>query len=204
MKTISFPQGWRIIFFWSFLAASKTILTALAIALEKLAQSRHRFIAKISQKLKSYAQYNGVYLITFYQKYISPYKGFACAHRVLYKKDSCSQYVKTLLIEQDLQSAIALSHQRFRDCKKARLILQSKQLNSEDFEKESPKRKPRKNHFCSEALEEGFCDFITLPFDCADTDFDCIPDCGDGNFDCTPDCGDCGSSIDCTPSCDCG
>lgn len=32
-----------------------------------------------------------------YQRYLSPHKGFVCAHRRLHGGDSCSQYVKTVL-----------------------------------------------------------------------------------------------------------
>jgi hypothetical protein len=35
-----------------------------------------------------------VFSINFYQQYISPYKGYCWAHRILHGGDSCSQYVK--------------------------------------------------------------------------------------------------------------
>jgi len=33
-------------------------------------------------------------LISLYQRYVSPYKGFRCAHRVLHGGDSCSEYIQ--------------------------------------------------------------------------------------------------------------
>jgi len=211
MKTLSLPQRWRITIFWGFLFTCKTILATLVIALENLAKSRYHFISQTIQNLETQAQQIGVFLINFYQKYISPHKGFACAHRVLHGGNSCSQHVKNLLIEQDLQSAIQLSRQRFQACKDARIILHSEQIDSEDFEKETPQKEPEKNKFCNEST----CNTITLPFECADVCFDitpdcsdinldCAPDCSNLNLDCTPDCGDCASGLDCTPSCDCG
>lgn len=62
--------------------------------------------------------------IDLYQHNISPYKGFNCAHRMLHKGDSCSEYVKKLIIEQSLILAIEGSIQRFRDCAEASQKLQ--------------------------------------------------------------------------------
>lgn len=211
MNTSSFPQKWRIFIFRSFLLTCKTVLSTCIFALENLSRSRYHVITQIIQNLATHAQKTGVFLISIYQKYISPYKGFACAHRVLHGGNSCSQHVKILLTEQDLQSAITLSRKRFQACKDARIILQSEKINSEDFEKETPKKKPQENQFCNQQT----CDAITLPFectdacfditpDCSDINLDCAPDCGNINLDCTPDCGDCTSGLDCVPSCDCG
>jgi len=68
-----------------------------------------------------------VSLISAYQKYLSPYKGFSCAHRILYKGESCSNYMKRNLLEQDLITAIKISNQRFDECAQAHdtLVAQS-------------------------------------------------------------------------------
>jgi putative component of membrane protein insertase Oxa1/YidC/SpoIIIJ protein YidD len=63
--------------------------------------------------------------IGMYQSYISPYKGFACPHRVLHNSESCSMYVKRLLGEESLLSAIQLSHQRFKACATASRTLKA-------------------------------------------------------------------------------
>jgi len=63
--------------------------------------------------------------IATYQTYISPYKGFACAHRVLHNDESCSMYVKRMLGEESLTSAIGLSRQRFKACAVASRTLKS-------------------------------------------------------------------------------
>jgi putative component of membrane protein insertase Oxa1/YidC/SpoIIIJ protein YidD len=41
-----------------------------------------------------------------YQKYVSPHKGFSCAHRLLYGGESCSQYVKGAIAQNGLSRAI--------------------------------------------------------------------------------------------------
>jgi putative component of membrane protein insertase Oxa1/YidC/SpoIIIJ protein YidD len=54
--------------------------------------------------------------IDLYQQYLSPIKRFACPHRLLHSEESCSQYVKNLLLYQPLDIVIQMSAQRFRDC----------------------------------------------------------------------------------------
>ena len=54
--------------------------------------------------------------IQLYQQYLSPRKGFACPHRVLYRESSCSDYVKDVFLNSDLTSALQRSVHRFRSC----------------------------------------------------------------------------------------
>lgn len=61
--------------------------------------------------------------IGFYQRYISPYKGFRCAHRVLHSESSCSAYAKVMVQRQGLREAIPAIRQRFRDCGEAARVL---------------------------------------------------------------------------------
>ncbi|HEY9669159.1 MAG TPA: membrane protein insertion efficiency factor YidD [Coleofasciculaceae cyanobacterium] len=70
----------------------------------------------ISSSVEPLARKIAVNSITAYQAYISPHKGFACAHRILHGGESCSMHIKRLLGEQSLISAIQLSRQRFKDC----------------------------------------------------------------------------------------
>jgi putative component of membrane protein insertase Oxa1/YidC/SpoIIIJ protein YidD len=64
-----------------------------------------------------------VVIINGYQKYISPHKGFACPHRVLYGTESCSQYIKRVIDQEGLKAALKKSRLRFHLCKKANQIL---------------------------------------------------------------------------------
>ncbi len=81
--------------------------------------------------------------IGFYQKYISPYKGFSCAHRRLYGGESCSQYAKRIVLEEGVVIAWQKLTDRFRECKEASLILKSKRASIEE-ESERRKSKPRR------------------------------------------------------------
>ncbi|MBE9118480.1 membrane protein insertion efficiency factor YidD [Lusitaniella coriacea LEGE 07157] len=124
--------------------------------------------------------------ISGYQRYLSPHKGFSCAHRIVYGGDSCSQYVKRAIARQGLIAAIPLSQQRFADCKASHEVFKEKQKTSHR----------RRRHLCSssdcatpccEAIPE-FLDFEGCLSDFPD--IDCTPDCGDLSCDL-------GSLVDC-------
>ncbi len=67
--------------------------------------------------------------ISGYQKYISPYKGFRCAHRALYGGESCSEYVKNVIARRGLVTGIKSSRERFRECAYAYNILSDRLPN---------------------------------------------------------------------------
>ena len=64
-----------------------------------------------------------VLAINGYQKFISPYKGFCCAHRVVTGDVSCSEYVKRLIQQKGLFSSLSDIRQRFSDCKASAICL---------------------------------------------------------------------------------
>ena len=64
--------------------------------------------------------------ISGYQKFISPHKGFSCAHRVLYGCESCSQYFKQVIAEEGIVTAIANAKGRFQECREANEILKKR------------------------------------------------------------------------------
>lgn len=64
--------------------------------------------------------------IKTYQKHLSPRKGFACPHRLLYGGKSCSEYVKQQFLQTNLSSALKLSQTRFKACVTASQTLAGK------------------------------------------------------------------------------
>lgn len=154
--------------------------------------------------------------ISGYQKYISPRKGFSCAHRLLYGGESCSQYVKRIVSQQGLTLALKASRKRFQACREANQILRARYNRytyaSQNHEEEQERNKQKRNnaHYSNDCSNcaSGDCDAIAA---CLTTDpGDCgTPDCGDCNtgIDCgTIDCGsglDCGG-LDCGSGLDCG
>jgi putative component of membrane protein insertase Oxa1/YidC/SpoIIIJ protein YidD len=136
--------------------------------------------------------------ISGYQKYLSPHKGFACAHRVLYGGESCSQYIKRIIAEKGLKAALLQSRYRFQRCKEANLILrsQSEELGEEleppiETEENQQPRKPQPTTPRS-SCQDSF-DVVDLGINCTDAACNC-PEL----LNLTPDCGalDCGA-LDC-------
>ncbi|WP_206816081.1 membrane protein insertion efficiency factor YidD [Chroococcus sp. FPU101] len=80
-------------------------------------------------RLEVLTQRTALWSIDTYQKHISPKKGFACPHRLLYGGQSCSNYAKELLLHQDLSNAIGLTKKRFHDCTKASQKLDKSEIS---------------------------------------------------------------------------
>ncbi|MFN6463028.1 MAG: membrane protein insertion efficiency factor YidD [Nostoc sp. DedVER02] len=162
--------------------------------------------------------------ISGYQKHISPHKGFACAHRILYGGESCSAYFKRVIAQEGLKVAFVHSRERFQACKEANHILRKRAVacryismqieNSEESPEEAETQQRQKASGKVGQNPSFITSNNTECFDCTDLGCNCaemvsiIPDCG--SPDCgSPDCSgmDCGSldcsGVDC--SClDCG
>ena len=113
-------------------------------------------------------------LIALYQRFISPYKGFHCAHHQLNKGDTCSNAVKSLVHQHGLIKAWPKIQQRFTGCRQAYDILRSQSFSAHERS--------------SGARTDLFCDFpCDLPCDAS------VADCGSGKS---------GSSRECVSPCD--
>ncbi|NJN02407.1 MAG: membrane protein insertion efficiency factor YidD [Leptolyngbyaceae cyanobacterium RM1_1_2] len=73
------------------------------------------------------ARQGAIAAIDTYQRALSPHKGFACPHRLLYGRESCSDYARQLLHNQSLLQAAKTLPQRFRLCQQAAQQLQASQ-----------------------------------------------------------------------------
>jgi len=99
--------------------------------------------------------------ISGYQKFISPHKGFACAHRVLYGCESCSQYFKQVIAEEGIFIAIANAKGRFQECREANEIIKKRRA----------KCKSRREYYASRlpantvAIESGEPENSDIPED---------------------------------------
>ncbi|MDZ8261915.1 membrane protein insertion efficiency factor YidD [Nostoc sp. ChiQUE01b] len=142
--------------------------------------------------------------ITGYQKHISLHKGFACAHRILYGGESCSQYIKQLVAKKGLKAAFVNSRERFQACKQANEILRMHSENSEESTEEEADTQQSQQASRKVAQKSSFISSNNTDcFDCADLGCNCAemvsmtPDCS--SLDCSSadcsfiDCGSCGS-----------
>jgi putative component of membrane protein insertase Oxa1/YidC/SpoIIIJ protein YidD len=108
------------------------------------------------------------FAIRDYQRYISPHKGFSCAHRKLYGEASCSGYFRESVANEGLSKSLQLFPDRLAECKEAYLILQSQKFGSK--KKDSEKNKEQKvgeakankteqsgSNCCTDAIDPAKC-----------------------------------------------
>lgn len=115
-------------------------------------------------------------LIRFYQRRISPIKGFRCAHRALHGGDSCSEAILKLVQTQGVWNCLSDVRQRFRECALAarvyRLKLALAAVDESSAEGDPPKDRnevPTAVHLaCGSGAEccgmvglEGCCSLLT-------------------------------------------
>jgi putative component of membrane protein insertase Oxa1/YidC/SpoIIIJ protein YidD len=141
--------------------------------------------------------------ITGYQRYLSPYKGFRCAHRVLHQGESCSQYVKREVQSAGLLVALRRSRVRFAECKEASRVIQIRRrdylisLSSEDTSDTNwdlqPPLTEAEEHFLRENEEQRLKNNAASSNNCNNCDSPCI-DAGCESLNCL-------SAVDCA-SCD--
>ena len=120
------------------------------------------------------------FAIRDYQRYISPHKGFSCAHRKLYGKASCSGYFRESVAKEGLSKSLQLFPDRLAECKEAYLILQSQKFGSK--EKDSEKNKEQKIEEAHKTEQSG-CDCCSGidPFNGCDTSGDSISSAADSS-----------------------
>lgn len=82
-----------------------------------------------------------IWAINQYQRYVSPRKGFVCAHRVLHGGESCSEAVKRAAVEHGVIGAWGMGRRRSRECRAAARALASRRLELQIAEEAERKRK---------------------------------------------------------------
>lgn len=72
--------------------------------------------------------------ISGYQRFLSPHKGFCCAHRALHGGWSCSEYARRAVLRFGLLRFVMLQRRRFSRCANAYVILQAQPPKEDDVE----------------------------------------------------------------------
>lgn len=126
--------------------------------------------------------------IAAYQQYISPHKGFACAHRLLKGGESCSEYIKQAIAQEGFLAALAISRQRFAACREANQILKARYRSSSSHDDPDAKREKSRNRSndCADACPDTSCAEGAI-VGCEAIDCSSGLDCG------ASDCGSCDS-----------
>ena len=76
--------------------------------------------------------YSFATLITAYQRFVSPRKGFCCAHRALNKGLSCSQAIKRIVLRHGVFTSWPQVRARFEACRTAHQVLMAQAQESEE------------------------------------------------------------------------
>lgn len=90
--------------------------------------------------------------ISFYQRYVSPRKGYACAYRVLHSDLSCSAYSKQAIEAQGLCQGIKSTLRRFQECKLAAQTIKEQREAVQAETKTKPSKKCGKLNACESFL----------------------------------------------------
>lgn len=94
-----------------------------------------------------------LWAILTYQRYLSPWKGFSCAYRVLTGRDSCSAYGYKVIARHGLRAGLPLLQRRLRACGERH----RQHLALHPQARRSPRRQ----------AQAGYCDCDVPLFDCA-------------------------------------
>lgn len=105
-----------------------------------------------------------IFLIGLYQRYLSPYKGFRCAHAAYYGGPSCSWAVKDIVREHGVFAALPRVRLRFIECRAAYTSLSAEPDQDRQPEGGKKPRRRREREGCwntaSDCAFEGACDGI--------------------------------------------
>lgn len=102
-----------------------------------------------------------IFLITLYQRYISPYKGFRCAYGCYHQTLSCSGMVKNIIAEHGLIAGWPLIKQQFAACRLAYETLQ--QEDDRNNRRNNRRRRQRQKRDCGTRIDACDCGLDLLP-----------------------------------------
>jgi putative component of membrane protein insertase Oxa1/YidC/SpoIIIJ protein YidD len=72
--------------------------------------------------------------IGLYRRYVSPYKGFSCAHRVFNGGSSCSVFAEQAIRDHGVWAAVPMIKRHFLECRAAHTALRRLQVQEQPGE----------------------------------------------------------------------
>jgi len=129
--------------------------------------------------------------IAVYQRYVSPRKGFRCAHRALHGRSSCSQYARRVLQRRGPGGLAPLLLRRFKRCGKAAKLMRERRVLGYERQKRpdaqpAEKREQQKGDGVSNCADG--CDVMPVEYasvSCDPGDIASLP-CDAGSVDACP------------------
>jgi putative component of membrane protein insertase Oxa1/YidC/SpoIIIJ protein YidD len=102
-----------------------------------------------------------VYIIDFYQRYISPYKGFKCAYSVYHSSESCSQWAKKTIFTDGSVSFFQRLFGRLSECRKSSLLLSINNEKHGHQDNDDNSKPQKKTDSCEDTAS---CCFFLIPW----------------------------------------
>jgi putative component of membrane protein insertase Oxa1/YidC/SpoIIIJ protein YidD len=89
---------------------------------------------------------SAIAVIGFYQRHVSPWKGYCCAHRMRTGRASCSGFAKRAIGRAGLRRGLCLLGRRFAACSaSARALATAVSASAEETKEPGEQEKPRKS-----------------------------------------------------------
>ena len=119
--------------------------------------------------------------IAWYQRKISPRKGWRCAYARLHGGAGCSGFAREAIASYGLRNAMPLVRERFDDCKKAGQTLRAQHGDAADKNSKRRNKRPRSSSDWCNWADCTFLEICDLRWcRCADA----LVDCGPGDTGC--------------------
>ena len=100
-----------------------------------------------------------VLTINGYQRYVSPYKGFCCAYRVVRGGDSCSEFAKQAILQNGFWHSLRAIRKRFTECKEAAVY-----FNTQKEQEKKQRGESKKQGACQRSADLLHC----IPMPCGE------------------------------------
>jgi len=98
--------------------------------------------------------------IRAYQRWLSPYKGFRCAHHVLHRQGSCSHFGLSAFQAHAFRRAWVLTAERLRACRQAYLTLMQSTGDRPDEDKIEDRAREKQTPSAYD-YATGACDLLS-------------------------------------------
>ena len=99
-------------------------------------------------------------LINFYQRHLSPRKGYRCAHARLHGGAGCSGFARDAIEHRGLRAALPQVRARFGACKAAAQTLRAERRV--DLDKREPHEKKKPQELAKSDWSHGVCDALWI------------------------------------------
>jgi putative component of membrane protein insertase Oxa1/YidC/SpoIIIJ protein YidD len=104
--------------------------------------------------------------ISGYQRYISPHKGYCCAHRAHTGHSSCSEFARKIVLRHGVIALLRALPRQLQRCRNAYAVLLAAAIAAAAAPEQDPQKKKDPNS-CGDACDPTDC----IDLDCGSCDF---------------------------------